>query len=420
MVQALSSRLTISVYEYDILRIGHQGFKESHWKALLKLNELNNGAYFSVLYNGIKFTQFVGVIQVEDIVIEILPKINKSDDKTDWREVLIQMLKACKKLSPNTYGNAHVKKQNLSLLDLYFDSYLNEVSQLIKSGLIKKYRAQSGNIKVLKGRLNFAQHIKENLVHKERFNTTHQVYDTVHDLHFILNEALLVVDQMTKGAFLQDKCKRTLFSFPELERKKVSIQLLNSIKLNRKTEPYARALELARLILLNYSPDIAGGREKMLALLFDMNKLWEEYILRSLQKYKVEGVKISGQRQKMFWSSDSPKMSKVLRPDIAIEKDGQTFIIDTKWKLPQNGRPSDDDLKQIYVYNKLWNAKRGILLYPQAIKDTANISGAYNSGNDILETTQTGEMHFVSVLDCENKLRDDLGDVLLGEILRLY
>ena len=47
---------------------------------------------------------------------------------------------------------------------------------------------------------------------------------------------------------------------------------------NRKTAPYKTALGIARLIILNYVPNASMGVEKMLAILFNMNSLWEEYI----------------------------------------------------------------------------------------------------------------------------------------------
>ena len=109
-------------------------------------------------------------------------------------------------------------------------------------------------------------------------------------------------------------------------------------------------------------------------------------------------------------------MSKRVRPDIVIEKGEETYIIDTKWKLPQNGRPSDDDLKQIYVYNKLWKAKRGILLYPEPINGIKNVSGAYNQGDGVFESEQTGEMQFISVLDEDRKLKKGLGLEILESL----
>ena len=99
--------------------------------------------------------------------------------------------------------------------------------------------------------------------------TANQVYDLDHKLHQVLNEALEVVEHFTNGTKLSDLCKRVYLNFPEVKSIRVNEAVLSSIKINRKTEPYAKALEIARLILLNYSPDIKAGKQKMLSLLFD-------------------------------------------------------------------------------------------------------------------------------------------------------
>ena len=43
---------------------------------------------------------------------------------------------------------------------------------------------------------------------------------------------------------------------------KVTVETFDKINFSRKEKTYTYALELARLIILNYSPDIATGREK--------------------------------------------------------------------------------------------------------------------------------------------------------------
>ena len=95
----------------------------------------------------------------------------------------------------------------------------------------------------------------------------------------------------------------------------------------------------------------------MLALLFDMNSLWEEYILARL-KQTDEQITVYGQQSTTFWNGIT------IRPDIVIEKGGETFIIDTKWKKMNGGKPSTDDLRQMYVYNDYWNSDKAMLLYP--------------------------------------------------------
>jgi 5-methylcytosine-specific restriction enzyme subunit McrC len=337
----LNSKAKITVYEHDRLTTDHASFKTRHLNALLKLNEYHNFDYFDPIPNGVKFKQYVGIIQVDGLSIEILPKSDKDDSSADWKGLLLQMLKACGHLKASSVGAANVKRQHLNLLEVYFELYLTEIESLIHRGLVKKYRKNTGNVKALKGKLEFAGNIRYNLVHKERFYTTHQVYDRDHLLHQTLAYALEILEQFSKGSYLFDRCKRVLLNFPETSPLKVTKKQIEGIVLNRKTAPYNQALELARLIILNYSPDISTGREKMISLLFDMNRLWEEFILIQIRK-ELAGTSYSvkGQDSQTFIGSN------YLKPDVVIQHDEDSkkvYIIDTKWKRPTNQSSSISD-----------------------------------------------------------------------------
>lgn len=176
---------SIQVFEHSFLPIGENGFEKRHFVALSKLNALHNYQYFDLKHNGVVFKQFVGVIQADNLTIEILPKIDRyesedQENKTKWQKVLIEMLRVTKKLKIQQAGQANVSRQSIHLLDIYFEWFLNEVQLLIHQGLIKQYYKETGNVKALKGKLEFAGHIQKNLEHKERFYTTHQVYDKDH------------------------------------------------------------------------------------------------------------------------------------------------------------------------------------------------------------------------------------------------
>jgi 5-methylcytosine-specific restriction enzyme subunit McrC len=353
----------IDVFEHGRLLIGEKGFKQSHWDAFVKLNTVHNNEYFDVLHNGLRFKQYVGVIQVDGLLVHIHPKADKDDSNDKWKDVLLQMLKACGKIKAQTAGNANLKKQHINLLEVYFEYFLKEVDQLLHAGLVKKYRTETSNVKALKGKLDFAGNIRHNLIHKERFYTAHQIYDANHKLHQVLAHALDIVGQFTRATRLNDKCRRTQLAFPEVDRITPSFQLLESIKINRKTAPYERALELAKLIILNYSPDINHGQQKMIALLFDMNVLWEEYVLRALkkhaQKHPEEMFGVTSQESKTFYGSQ-----RTIRPDIVLKKGDETIIIDTKWKRPTNKVASIEDLRQMYAYARFWDTNKVVLLYP--------------------------------------------------------
>ena len=330
-----------------------------------------------------------------------------------WKGVLLRMLQACGKIKAESAGAAHVKRQHLNLLEVYFELYLQEVEILVRKGLIKQYRKETKNTKALKGKLDFTGHIRNNSVHKERFYTTHQVYDSNHLLHQVLSKALNIVDQFTKGSRLHDLSKRVSLSFPEVEIKNISEQKLNSLKLNRKTSSYSYALELARLIILNYSPDISSGKEKMLSLLFDMNVLWEEYILKQLQKAcHGTDIAVSGQESKSFWGNNS------LKPDVVLRKGRQTFIIDTKWKRPNKSSASVNDLRQMYAYCRFWDAEKALLLYPGEANENkfrSYLTDDYTKDDDANhdEIDHQCKMGFVSVLDENGQLDQFIGKKVL-------
>lgn len=414
----------LDVFEYGRLIIDDVLFTKEHWKSFVKLNEANQNAYFDVLYNGIRFKQFVGVIQVDGLILHIHPKADKDDSDEKWKDVLLQMLKATGRLKAQSVGGAQLKKQHLNLLEVYFEYFLREVEQLIHRGLIKKYRKETSNLKSLKGKLDFAGNIRHNLVHKERFYTTHQVYDVNHTIHQILNLALSIIDQFSKGTKIADFCKRLIMSFPEVDSISANSQLLSSIKLDRKSAPYERAFELAKLIILNYSPDINQGNQKMIALLFDMNELWEEYVLVQLKRevnnenspfYKQ--FEIQGQTRKYIWNSN------FIQPDIEIvsTSTNETYIIDTKWKRPGYSA-SVEDLRQIYTYARFWDAKTVVLLYPGY--EAQNRRGVFQtddySQNIVLSEVQkiehVGKMGFISVFDPfnDNRISDSVGASVLN------
>ncbi|WDF45815.1 restriction endonuclease [Chryseobacterium sp. KACC 21268] len=359
----------IQVFEHSFLPIEKGKFEQRHFVALSKLNVLHNYQYFDLKHNGVVFKQFVGVIQVDNLTIEILPKIDRYEsesegNKTKWQKVLIEMLRVTKKLNIQQVGQANVTKQSIHLLDIYFEWFLKEVQLLIHQGLIKQYYKETGNVKALKGKLEFAGHIQKNLVHKERFYTTHQVYDKDHLIHQVLGQALEIIATLSKGSYLYSRCKKVQLDFPEVKPIKANENTFSKIPKSRKTAPYENALAIARLIILNYAPNVSSGSEKMLALLFDMNSLWEEYVLvRLKQVCQDKDVQVYGQNSTGFWDGIT------IRPDIVLEKringeKSKVLVVDTKWKNIDQSRPSTHDLRQMYVYNDYWGSTKALLLYP--------------------------------------------------------
>ena len=184
----------------------------------------------------------------------------------------------------------------------------------------------------------------------------------------------------------------------------------------RKTVRYKEALLISKMLLLNYRPDITGGTENVMAILFDMNKLWEEFVYRRLTK-EAEHFTITVHRQESlnFWKATHLSTAKKIRPDIVIRKGTETIIVDTKWKVMDGLVPGDDDLKQIFIYNLFWNCDKSVLLYPSLTSNSGE--GNYNSFQEGIKPVNTCSVVMVSIFDEEQKLNRNFGVNVLNKIL---
>ena len=382
----MAKNTCISVYEHDRLKLGEtEQFLPEHLSLLQQYlgdNDTEVFPYYQLINNGVKFKQYVGVLCVGNLQIEVLPKIEKQVAKGEegtWRNHLLEMLRAVFKLQTRTPSNADQAMRESAILDVFLVKFLNEVEALLHKGLIKTYRKTEENRTSMKGKLVFSKHLTKNYVHKERFYVNYTTYDRNHILNCILYKALKLVSHIAMNSYTQYRAKTMSFEFPELNDIAVDDALFERLTFDRKSEDYRTAIDIARLILLRYMPDQSKRGKHVLALMFDMNKLWEEYVFVILRRSLREEYNVSAQNVKRFWESSFG--TKVIRPDIVVsDKSGKPVcVLDTKWKCPAVGEPpSDADLKQMYVYHKYWGVKCTALLYPSTKDDEQ--SGYFQSG----------------------------------------
>ncbi len=87
--------------------------------------------------------------------------------------------------------------------------------------------------------------------------------------------------------------------------------------------------------------------------------------------------------------------------------------MDTKWKIPGDGRPGDADLQQMHSFNIQFGAQRSLLLYPKA-GSQADIQGRFSKGKALPPSFDHNcEMVFLDLFE-GNKLRRDLGQDLVA------
>ncbi|MCM4171860.1 restriction endonuclease [Arenibacter sp. TNZ] len=367
----------ITVFEHESIHTnkGTQKLTKSQLETLQFFYGEKGVPYYSLVHQGVRFNEYVGVLQVGKTVIEVLPKADKSNDSAAWRSILISMLHAVGIFDIHAPSKSNLNLRANSILDLYFELFIKEVEFLLHKGLVKKYRKIEGNRTALKGSIQFARHISQNLVHQERFYVKYTTYDKDHIIHAILYKALKLLSYINTDTQLNSRLGVLLLDFPVLNDIKITEFLFQKITLDRKTEPYKNALEIARLILLNFHPDVNRGENSVLALMFDMNVLWEQFVYISLRKYKTKTTTIAAQNIKNFWKPTSGYHSKI-KPDLVLNKGTEDCVVlDTKWKNLNGYNPSPDDLRQMFVYMKYYGAKKVALVYPGS--ENHNKSGLF-------------------------------------------
>ncbi|WP_196893504.1 McrC family protein [Aureivirga marina] len=361
----------ITVYEHEKLFV-HKGKKQldpNLYKELVQIYGDESVPYFSLLHNGVKFNSYVGVLQIGNTTIEILPKMDQIHGEDFWRNKLIEMLQYVGVFNIKAPTNASLKLKKNSILELYISYFIQEIEYLLHCGLVKKYRKEVKNSKALKGKLLLSKQLQKNSIHKEKFLVSHAVYDTKHEIHAILYQALFLIQNLNLES-VHGKVKRILLEFPEFPKTKITEKTFANIILDRKTKVYENVLQIAKMLLLNLHPDIRNGGNDVLAIMFDMNMLWEKFIFKVLKNHLSKTHEVIAQDSKKFWKSEK-RTTSTMQPDILIKgKSGElSIVLDTKWKNTMNSPLSVHDLRQMFVYKHFYKAEKVALIFPHIVSE---------------------------------------------------
>ena len=387
---------TLEVFEHRKLFVNETGIRQHEFDALVRFNDVHGGQYFDVGHKYIRARNFVGYLEVGDLSIEILPKADRdaSSQTTIWRDGLLEMLRVALGLRLDHLPSADQKLTRNRLLDLIAQAYVAELDQLLREGLAKGYRTTQSNGAVFRGRIRIAEHLRENAARADRFFVEYQTFD--HDIvsNRVLTSALEVLATCALSSRVACEVDGCFARFPEIETSGVTTSLLERIRLSRATQRYEKALVYARMILAQQGPQLRSGRDRVFALLFDMNALWERYVATLLRRAAPRGLQVNAQERHVFWTPQQHHARRI-RPDIVVRVErsdgaGQALlVIDTKWKVPRQGLPSDDDLKQMFVYNELLLGPRSILLYPRT-STSFSVAGAFATKQHTCEQRHVG------------------------------
>jgi len=327
----------------------------------------------------------VGIIETKDgTSIEILPKIHKAGI-ADSRRILLGMLKYLKDTPFKQTDFANLKTDKVPLLEIFISMFLNELSKLVKRGMKADYILISENTSYLKGSINWPQHIKQNLVHKERFFINYDSYVTDRAENRLIKSTLIFLKNKTRRLNNQKLISEFLFVFDEICESSDVNSDFSKVKTDRTMADYERVLKWVKTFLMNESFTSFKGHDIAFALLFPMERVFEGYVAAFLRK-NLPDLQISTQKSDHWLVDNHKNFGKFrLRPDIVIKIDDErVVIIDTKWKIIDQNASSKNylislsDMYQLFAYGKKYSQNNNqsvslILMYPFTESLTENL-----------------------------------------------
>ena len=356
------SQLTITeferIYRRDICKKDFDDIENF----ILKNSDEN--APFLRIASGVggKFIQarnYVGVLQTKSgLTIEILPKIADKNDVERSKAVFIKMLRTLKNFPFKSSNLASLKTQNLPLLEIFISMFLCELEALVKNGIKSDYVAIEENLNFLKGKLNINEQIKRNSIHKERFYVGYSEFLNDIKINRIIKKTLKFLYKKSNSSKNQQKIRELLFIFDEVSECEDYKNFFAKLVITRQVKHYEQTLLWCKIFLLGNTFTPYKGDDLALALLFDMNALFESYVGNFIKKSFPCTILQHSEKHLV----ENPKSFR-LRPDIFLK---DKFIADTKWKIISSSNDiSQADLYQLYAYGKKHECSKLYLIYPK-------------------------------------------------------
>ena len=351
-------------------------------QAYLKCQKLESA--LKVSRHGIKTKSWVGVIKYKNLHLEILPKLISEDANNDKKiseeersiilKNLIFMLSYTKNLDIKTNDNAKLSTEKNPFIEILIREFATSLFEALKRLTPKRYVREEENLNYLKGKIKFSENIRYNCTNQAKFYCEYDEFSE----NNLLNQLFLFVStclyNISNNSYNKKILKLIINYYSDISFVRFDKCKVRKIKLTRNQELFKKPFNLAKMFVEQTSVDLSKNKFENITLVWDMNKLFEEFIFE-LIKRKIPDCQVKAQKTKrlLIRNKETRRDTKV---DIFVKN--PKVIIDTKYKKFTNFDDiSSADIYQVTTYCLLHNYNRAILLYPQFENDIPDIKDYY-------------------------------------------
>lgn len=317
----------------------------------------------------ITFKNYVGLIELKSgLQIEILPKISylssssKEEEIRKTKTIFKNMLRAMKEFEGKSFNFANLEVDKMNIYDIFVNMYLQEVASLVKKGLKSNYIKIEENLNIVKGKILMKENLQRNIANLSKIYCVFDEYQTNRVENRLIKSTLLKFSNMNIS-YNNLKLSRQLLSFFENVDPSINYDAdFKGIHLDRNMKDYDLLMRWSKVFLLNKSFTSFSGKTASRVLLFQMDKLFEQFVAKFVKQNARAKMWYASAQTTGLYLFDSPRKFS-LRPDLLIKKsDGKLVIMDTKWKTLHD-KPNDNygisqaDMYQMYAYAKKYESQ---------------------------------------------------------------
>ena len=327
----------------------------------------------------VQVTSFVGVIRSPDgFQIEVLPKVGKAIDGGDAqaRRLLIEMLRCLGGFRHVQTDSAKLVATRMPLLEVFIGEFLLAVEHIVKQGLRSDYAVRRDNVFALRGKLQIAMHLRQNLCRRDRFFAEFDEFSINRPENRLLHAALRRTLVWTASQSNQQLARELSFVFTDVPASERPAVDFSKVRLDRGMGHYADALAWARLILGDESPLTGAGGHRAPSLLFPMEAVFEAYVAKHLTRQLAHPFTLKTQARSFSLVTHLGQDWFRLKPDILVqESSSNRLVLDTKWKLLDDKKATGSDkygldqgdFYQLHAYDQSYLDGQGdvVLIYPR-------------------------------------------------------
>lgn len=319
---------------------------------------------------------YVGVLTTrKGSVLEILPKIDLSPHAEGsverTRQVFLEMMRTYRR-SPKEMQFSDVRSlARFPMLEVFVHQFLLSLGTLFRSGLARKYINVEENRSYFRGRILFADQIRENITNRTRFYSEDDELSTNRPANRLIHTALDRLKNQVKDPHNQQIVRQFLISIADVPKASDLRSDWKKHHIDRTMRHYGPVMQWIRLFLFQEGLATYAGQNTNISLLFNMEQVFEDFLISSFRKYQQQYSVIAQGPQKALTTIDDERAF-FTKPDIALKnKNLVTYILDAKWKSI-DGKSNDvkhgisqEDVYQLHAYATLHKCKAVALLYPK-------------------------------------------------------